>query len=379
MKRLFLVFGLFASIPLETQAAWDNVFQPSCFGKKRTTTSQYYAPPVVAQAAPVYIAQAPPVYVAQSAPVVAAPVCNSCPQPQQQCTTNYTQRVMYQPVTSYETKTYYEPVTTQNTSYYYEPVTSYRYTAHYDPCSCSYQQVAVPTTSYQIKAQSCPVQSWVARSTQVPVTTYQKSYYLEPKTTCCQSSVGALIPMPNGGQPTVAQAPPQMPMSPQYPQYPQYQQPQPQMQPQAPAFHSEFNQGAPQPAPSGPNLGTIAPPPASPSLYYGPQQTTQPQSWKSVPPAPAPAPAIRLDSISQAPKGFVQGQVAGLTSKSSVLFVNLTSNARQTAGVDAAGNFQANLPAGEWHVYVVGQGGAQYQHSVNVAGNRTSQLLLVSR
>jgi hypothetical protein len=154
--------GLWSAAAEPAAAAWNNVFQPTLFGRNRTSTSNYYVAPAVVYSSPV-----------AAVPVVAAaiPACNTCnAPPQPSCSTSYTQRCYYQPVTTYETKTYYEPVTTYQTSYYYEPVVSYRYSAYYDPCSCGYQQVATPVTSYQLRAQSSPVQSWVQRCAQVPVT-----------------------------------------------------------------------------------------------------------------------------------------------------------------------------------------------------------------
>src|SRR5262249_57575512 len=59
-----------------------------------------------------------------------------------------------------------------------------------------------------LKSQCCPVQSWVARCCTVPVTTYQQSFYWEPVTTCCNTTVGAALappadcaaaPLPPGG------------------------------------------------------------------------------------------------------------------------------------------------------------------------------------
>jgi hypothetical protein len=174
-------------------AAWNNVFQATCFFRNRTSYSGYQRP-AVAYSSPV-VAYSSPI-VAYSVPAVAAPSACCDPCPQTQCTTQYVQRSYYQPVTTYQTQSYYEPVTTYRTSYYAEPVTSYRYSCYYDPCTCQYQKVAVPTTSYQIKAQNCPVQSWVQRCTKVPVTTYQQSYYWEPKTTCCTTSGGAVTTTP---------------------------------------------------------------------------------------------------------------------------------------------------------------------------------------
>src|SRR5688572_16918063 len=180
------VLGLWALTEAPAQAAWNNVFQPTLFGRLRKTTTSHYVAPAVAYASPV---------------VAATPVCNNCqPAPQNQCSTSYSQRCYYQPVTTYETKSYYEPVTTYETKSYYEPVTSYRYSCYYDPCTCTTKQVATPVTSYQLRQQSCPVQSWVQRCVQVPVTSYQKACYWQPQTTCCTTTQGALIPI-NGAAP----------------------------------------------------------------------------------------------------------------------------------------------------------------------------------
>src|ERR1051325_6389160 len=171
-------------------AGWDNVFQPTVFWRQRpSTSSYYYVPPVVVQSSPI---------VAYSSP------CDPCQQ--QKCTTQYIQRSYYQPVTTYENRTVMEQVTSYRTSYYYEPITTVRYSSYYDPCTCSYQQVATPSTSYQLREQKCPVQSWVSRCVQVPVQSYQKVDYLQPQTTCCQTTLGAPI--------IGTSAPPMMPMAP---------------------------------------------------------------------------------------------------------------------------------------------------------------------
>jgi hypothetical protein len=162
------VLAIGGAMASPAQAAWDNVFQVSCFHCGRNA-----AP---APAATSYYAD---------------PCCNPCPPV---CTTRYVQRCYYQPVTCYQTKTYYEPVTTYRTSYYCQPVTSYRYSCYYDPCTCQYQQVACPTVSYQLRSQCCPVQSWVQRCCRVPVTSYQAYSVWEPVTTCCQPAAPACPP-----------------------------------------------------------------------------------------------------------------------------------------------------------------------------------------
>src|SRR5262245_32988638 len=126
MKPLRTLLACAALLAVEAgtnpaRAAWNNVFKVCCH--KHGPAVSYYACPT---------------------PCGPQPVC---------CTTQYVQRCYYQPVTTYQTRTYYEPVTTYQTSYYYEPVCSYRYSCYFDPCTCSYQQVAVPTTSYRLRAQ----------------------------------------------------------------------------------------------------------------------------------------------------------------------------------------------------------------------------------
>ena len=171
----------------QAQAAWDNVFQVTCFGckKKPVAVANYYAP--------------------------AAPCPQPCPQPCQQpaCTTQYYLRSYYQPVTTYRTQSYYEPVTTYRTSYYYEPVVSYRYSCYVDPCTGCSQQRAVPVTSYQMRAQTCPVTSYLQRCQLVPEQSCKLAYYWEPVTQCCQTTVGAPIyPNSPGGGVSEGQAPP---------------------------------------------------------------------------------------------------------------------------------------------------------------------------
>lgn len=350
-----------------TQAAWNNVFQPTLFGRlRRQSTSSYYVAPVVVQSSPV---------VAAAAPVV--PTCNTCQSaPPSNCSTSYTQRCFYQPVTSYQTQTYYEPVTTYRTSYYYEPVTSYRMSCYYDPCSCSYQQVATPVTSYQLRAQSCPVQSWVSRCVQVPVTSYQKSCYWQPQTTCCTTTEGALIPV-NGAAP----APPAAPAAP------------PSITPVPPITNS----------PAPPNVEERrSPPPAnngepkqngtgSPTYdrYYPPQGQPaqfQPQPRLGTPtfsPAPPPPP-VKLDRIVVGPDAQVDGQVVRSDNAprpgAKVLFVNTATGQRETITANGAGRFRAELPGGDWLVFLHGVDGTpMFYTRLAVVPQRTASLTVLSR
>lgn len=375
--------GVWAAAAADVSAAWNNVFQPTCFfGRHRRTTTNFVAAPVVAHAAPA----------AACCPTPApAPAC-----PQQQCSTSYSQRCYYQPVTTYQTQTYYEPVTTYKTNYYYEPVTSYRYSCYYDPCTCSYQQVAVPTTSYQLRSQNCPVQSWVQRCCSVPVTTYQKSCYWVPQTTCCTTTEGAPIPAANGNgnghgmavvpgvaappavavQPGVA-APPQVTTTPQFGVNPGIPNPPPNV--------SESRSGPPPVINEHRNGGTNYE-----RTYPLPQQTTPGTSFR--PPAAQPRqpspppPPVKLDRIVFGPDATVEGQVVrGDNSPRPHSRVRFVGADRQGPDrevfANSAGRFQTTLAPGGWLVFLTAPDGTQVFHSrIDVAAHRNpAPITLVNR
>jgi hypothetical protein len=344
-------------------AAWNNVYQTTLFGRcHKRTTSAYVAVP-------------------------AAPCCNTCASPTPcapTCTTSYVQRCYYQPVQSYQTQTYYEPVTTYRTNYYYEPVTSYRYTSYYDPCSCSCYQVATPVCSYALRAQQCPVQSWVARCVSVPVTTYQKAFYWEPQTTCCQTTVGAPIAAAPAAAPCNGAAP-QPAVIPQQPVY--NQQPVINQQP-------VYNQspGINQPPVINENRGT-APPPVikdngSTERYYQRQNFQQPTlgAPPGVRPVTPPPPPVKLDRIVIGPDARVEGQVVRSDTtprpNARVMFVSADRlAANQTIYADRAGRFEADLSPGGWLVYLDAPDGTQLYHSrIEVSPTRTTApIRLVNR
>lgn len=364
-------------------AAWNNVFQATCFLRPKSQTS-YYQAPVVVQSAPVVGVQA-----------YSSPCCDPCPKPQ--CTTSYVQRCYYQPVTSYQTKTYYEPVTTYQTSYYYEPVTSYKYSCYYDPCTCSYQQVAVPSVSYSLKAKSCPVQSWVQRCTSVPVTTYQQAFYWEPQTTCCSTTVGAPIfpSAPNGvggvtGPPPVAQ--PQMgqpPMGP--PPVNEQKTPGVSTPPPPPAYEKYYgppmNEGSQTKAFSNPN-----------GIWQGyqtplgnPVPTVKPLSQ---PPVPTPKQTIPLDKFvslsgsdnpSVSGGNLVKGQVVFPSNtprpNTQLVFVNANQKtAQQAVTANNQGQFDISLASGQWLVYIHRNGNEPVYHSkIEISNQQPSYITLVSK
>ncbi len=351
------VLGALGAGATPVQAAWNNVFQVTCFHcRKHPVAVSNYTPVVVSNYAP-------------------NPCCNPCPQPV--CTTQYVQRCYYQPVTSYETRSYYEPVTTYRTSYYYAPVTSYRYVSYYDPCSCSCQQVAVPTTCYQLRSQCCPVQSWVQRCYQVAVTNYRQVSYYEPVTTCsnpCPPSPCASPAPAVSTSPPPSYAPPQPGVSTSPPYTPQ-----PGVSEQrgtvpgangasgSPLFDRRYDQRNYQ-LPANPM------PPASGALRPVPQQL----------PVRTP-PSVRLDRITAVPRPTLEGQIVTRENRPRggmrlVLVSAAKESHRQAVTADAAGNFQVQLPPGEWLVYTPGADGKPVLLSkVELGEHETRKMTLVSR
>jgi hypothetical protein len=343
-----LALGALAATVPPAEAAWDNVFQVTCWNKGPRTSGYYYAPPAVAY-------YGPPAVAAYSSPGC----CDPCPQ---QCTTKYVQRCYYQPVVSYQTKTYYEPVTTYTKSYYYEPVTTYRYSSYYDPCSCSCQKVAIPCTSYQLREKCCPVQSWVQRCTQEPVTTYQKSFYWEPQTTCCQASCCGSTPGAPMG--TAAGPPPQVDLK--------QTAPPPQVEGSGdggnPAYDKYFKQ-LPQPQ----------------SQYRQLTPNGQPSNpAKTVSPA-SPPPSVKLEKIAQNGATIIDGKVVS-DKNAPKTGVQLTFVSVQKQSADkvvtsnAAGQFQVELPAGSWLVYMRAADGQYVFHSrIDIDAKQKTPVILVSR
>jgi hypothetical protein len=349
------------------QAAWNNVFQVSCFHHRRTTAA--YLAPSCCQ---------------QTAVVAAAPV-DPCPQPcQPQCTTRYVQRCYYQPVTTYKQQCYYEPVTSYQTSYYYEPVCSYRYSCYYDPCTCSYQQVATPVTSYQLRSRCNAVTSYLQRTQLVPVCSYQLRTYYEPQTTCCSTTVGApVLAVPNGapvvgGAPAVGAAPAVggAPVVGEQQQIPR-------LQPRVGEDPSQRIQPRIGEDPGASRFQETNPPPMSPA---------HDSSFRQLDPRPLPAnqpanpPRVRLDRIVMLDSPNVEGQVVGSDTRipragARLLFVSAEQDgAHKTVTADEQGRFQTTLVKGSWLVYVRNREGTPvFQKRIEVQASQTSQVLLTSR
>jgi hypothetical protein len=331
-----LTLGLAMTVVSPAEAAWNNVFQVTCWSRHKST-SGYCCPPAVAFSSP--------------------GCCDPCPQTQ--CTTNYVQRCYYQPVVTYQTKSYYEAVTTYKTSYYLEPCTTYRYSCYFDPCTCRYQQVATPVTSYKVRSQCCPVQTWVQRCCQVPVTTYQKSFYWEPQTTCCTTSCSPPC-APSCGQPPAVVAPPGINQKPTMPP------PQVDGKGSGNPEYDKYFQG------NGQSQYRQLPPTGQPGTAGKPAPGYNP-------------PAVKLDKIAMGDDTLIDGQVVSDKNapKSGVqlTFVSVQKQAAdKTVTSNAGGAFQVQLPAGGWLVYMRAADGQYVFHSrIDIAVQHTTPVILVSR
>jgi hypothetical protein len=321
-------------------AAWNNVFQVTCFGRNRNR-------PAVANYAPIPVA-----------------CCDPCPQPcpQQVCTTRYVQRCYYEPVTVTETRTYYEPVTTYQTRYYWEPVCSYQYSCYYDPCTCTYQQRAVPVQSYRLRSQCCPVQSWAQRTCQVPVTTYRAAFRWEPVTTCCTTygPPPCSTPAPAVGTPGVGER-----LAPQ------------------PGVGESRDGGT---SSNGSSNRQFLPPQGGLSRFDDSRPRILPPQPATPTPAnrPAPPPAVRLDRIVALPDHNLQGQVVRADNLPQggarlVLVSAEREDTRHFVTADADGRFRATLAKGKWLVYVNGLDGKPVLDRKIDVGGEPQQLRLVSR
>jgi hypothetical protein len=364
-----------AAVDTPAQAAWNNVFQVSCFHHRRRAVAAY---------APCCPAPAP--VVAAAAPCCPDP-CPPPPCPQPVCTTRYIQRCYYQPVTTYQQRNYLEPVTTYRTSYYYEPVCSYRYSCYYDPCTCSYQQVATPVTSYRLRSQCNAVTSYLQRCQMVPVTSYQLRTYYEPVTTCCTPPVTpCCTPAAPAAVPAVPAvgAVPSVPTVPSAPSgaVPGVGEQQQQVVPsQKPRVGEE-----PMP-PAGTRLRRFQETQPPPTAGAPDNSFRQPQLRSPVPALPAAPPRVRLDRIAALPDHNVEGQVVIGQARTPqagarLLFVSASSDGRQqSVTADGRGRFQATLPTGSWLVYVRdGDGAPVFQSRLTVSEQATRQVTLaVSR
>ncbi|MBI1917300.1 MAG: carboxypeptidase regulatory-like domain-containing protein [Planctomycetes bacterium] len=351
-----VALAVLAAAEVPARAAWNNVFQVSCFHRRRVATANF--------------TPCCPTPVVAAAPVIAA--ASPCPCPPPVCTTQYVQRSYYEPVTTYKAQTVLEPVTTYQTSYCLEPVCSYHYSCYYDPCTCSYQQVATPVTSYRVRSQCNAVTSYLQRCQMVPVQSYRLSYRLEPVQTCCTP----VCPTPccNGGTPAVGTIP-STPTVPSQPGVGEQQQPVVPVQPlpaQKPIVGEQTN-------PGGTGFRRFpgeTPPPPMPNADGS--------SFRQ-PRVPAPPPQVHFDRIASLPGRSLEGRVLDTNrapqAGARLLFVSAdTDGRRQSSTADGEGNFRATLANGSWLVYVRNRDGVPvFQAKIDVTERPSPPLTLVSR
>lgn len=334
--------ALLMLVPQLAPAAWDNVFQVTCFGRRSTSN---------------YTACAPPCTSCAPACPCPAPCPAPCPQ------TAFVQRSYYQPVTTYQAVTSYEPVVSQRTSFFWEPVTTMSVSSFFDPCTCQCQQVATPVTSFRLRSQCNSVTNYVARVSYKPVTTMRQSCYWEqvavpscpppcptaaaaaPCPTCPSSGSGAVAAVPGTNPPPL----------------------------NLPSDATLGEQRSNPPA----TLGETR------DQYYMPHtQSLRP----GAPVAPAPAPAYKPERVASrlGDSSLVSGTIVRSNyaprSGARVVFVNSQRQSdRQSTTADAAGRFQVNLASGQWWVYVDnGSGQMTYHNQFNHQGN-AGPLTVVSR
>lgn len=315
-------------------AAWNNVFQVSCF-RNRVSVSNFND------------------------------CCDPCPQPcpQPVCTTRYVQRCYYQPVTTYKRKISYQPVTTYRTSYYWEPCTSYRYSCCYDPCTCSYRQVAKKVTSYRLRSRCCPVTSYLQRCQLVPTTSYRRVTYYQAVTNCtdpcAQTSTQGTTNNNTNNTPITTEPPPSLQQQPGVGE---------QRSSQRPKVGEK----------SDTNSGTSR----FPTLPDYNQPKSGSSSYRSAPRRPK----VKLDKIVALPSHNVEGRLVTNDryprAEARVLFVSADRQGEQrTLTTNRDGQFETTLTNGNWLVYVRDDrtGRPVYQTKITVENKQVRRVSLVSR
>jgi hypothetical protein len=263
-----------------------------------------------------------------------APACpQACPQPEMRI--SYVQRCYYQPVTEYVQKSYYEPVKKNVTSYYYEPVTEYRYSTYYDPCTGCPQKVCTPTTSYKLRSQCNSVTSYVLRTCTVPVTSLKPVTYQQPV-------VSYYYP------PSVSGAAPAIP-------------------PASPSV-DELRSNPPSVMPN--NSSDMIPPTQIPTQSY-PKSNVKLRPEKTV---------SRSSAVTVRGEVTMPDQLTPRTN-AKLVFVNAEKlDQKVYVNANGFGEFDVQLAAGKWYMYIGGDNGKATYHKQLTLGDRdTYDYKVVSR
>jgi hypothetical protein len=247
-----------------------------------------------------------------------------------------------------------------------EPVTEYRYVTFYDPCTGCPQKVCQPCTSFRLRSRCNSVTSFVERCAMVPVTTLKPvtvrqpvvSYYFPPEPACPPAtSSSSFLPIT-----------PLVPAAPAFPAVPTI-----------------------PPATGGPSVEQFRNPPnvTEQSDMNIPQQSVPVQPNASFPRSMPPTANPRLrpeKTTSRSSTVTVRGEVVlpdQLTPRvgAKLVFVSADNQEkREYATANQFGEFDVRLPAGNWYVYLGGEGGrATYHKQVSLGDKDTYDYKVVSR
>lgn len=312
--------GLLGSA-VPADAAWDNVFQVTCDNCRPRQRSSYYATP---------------------------DACCAPQKPQQRV--EYKQRSYYEPITVMKPEKYLEPVEVRSKSFYWEPVTAYSYSSYYDPCTGSCQQIAVPKTAYKLKEQCNTSMKYVERVRMVPTQSQRLVTEMQPVVTY-------YYPPTRSYSSPVTEAC-ELPTAP-------------------PVAGPRVDELRSTPPTATPDAGDMIPPT---NLPTNPGVSKQ----RAMPPQAKPLGSKGFANTTS--RGAVRGEVVlndQITPRGSakLVFVNADDlKVREYVQADEFGNFDANLPAGEWHMYIGnGNGRAMFHKTIQVKESASREFRVVSR
>lgn len=236
-------------------------------------------------------------------------------------------RTYYEPITVMKPERYQEPVDVKVKSYYWEPVQSYSYRSYYDPCSGECQQVAVPRTSY-VRKEECRTETrYLEKVRMVPVE--------------MQREVTETRPVYTYYGPTTRQYGPTTGTGPSVGEY-------------RGTPRVEEGRGGTYTPIQNPNL------PTGPNVKL-PKKMPEKEIPKIESKGTPSTSDYRFNALSTSAGkesgAKVYGEVLAADQKTplgnaKVVFVNATDlGDKKYVTTDAFGGFDAQLPAGEWHVY----------------------------
>jgi len=261
----------------------------------------------------------------------------------------------YEPVTVMKPERIQEPVDVKVKSYYWEPVQSYTYRSYYDPCSGECQQVAVPRTSYVRKEEIRTETRYLEKVRMVPVEVQREVTETRPVYTYYGPVTRKYGPTTSG--PSVGEY---------------------RGAPRVDEGRGGYNNIQSPGVPTTPG-GTSLP-------KKMPEKEIQKIDSKSSPSINDPRFNALSTSASKESGAKVYGEVLATDKvtplgNAKLVFVNAKDlGDKKYVTTDAFGGFDANLPAGEWHVYAgPGNGTANYVSKFSVKDGEQQPLGVVTK